>query len=216
MNSTNKLAFKILSASLLAAALSACGGHGSGANSNTTPTCSNPISINDPSLSPLTQQTDFPSAKFKLSKLQLYEVSQATGDSFTVSASSADQFSTVHVDCNGMNNSNETLLGLAAVPDSIDFTKDVQSSSDVALGVKLVGKDVTDSNVAEVSNSSQSNSFKFPIHLQQKSAGNGLSVTERYYLVSSTRLEGRIKTKDTTTQTGKPIVQYIQAVYDKN
>jgi hypothetical protein len=180
-------------------------------------TCSNPISLEDPSLLPVTERDALPKGKFKLSQMQLYMVYQSTNDSFVASAKESDRF-TVTLDCNGVydlkNESTGEVSGEFKVSDSVDLLGTMQSENQRVLEVKFEnGKLALARSYLSLAPPEKQQLGHMP--LERTQVGEDSYFTARAYAVSQSTIELRIKLEYPADRHGKRAIGFTRAVYDK-
>lgn len=200
--------------------------------------CENPIAIDDPAMTPVTQQSDFPKANFKLSVLQLYMIWESTNNSFAASASDSNHF-TAKVDCNGVSNlqndnfdrtytdadgarhhdqstHTERLSGDFKVAEGIDALSRIPAANQRMIEVKFRNGKVVlaDSRLISAPSSESSSSGK-KIVLDRMQVGADTYITYRIYLPSAKQIEIRAKIEMPADKDGKRVIEFGRAVYDQ-
>ena len=180
--------------------------------------CENPIIMNLPDRTPITNWRQIPPGTYKLEKIQAYTISHGNNNSYSFSADSENNF-TVNVDCNGVvHHDTSTFVDTVSGKFMIGTTVTPQSSNlspfERAIEVKFKNAKLISAESKVITakvGSTVTGTDKIPVNPIEVRTGTYILI--RVYLISKNVLDIRLKLSYPPDKQGNRIVQYGEGVY---
>ena len=198
--------------------------------------CENPIIMNLPDRTPITNWRQIPPGTYKLEKIQAYTISHGNNNSYSFSADSENNF-TVNVDCNGLNSLKNKNYDRTYTDSNGGVHHDTSTFVDTVSGKFMIGTTVTpqSSNLSPFERaievkfknaklisaeskvitakvgSTVTGTDKIPVNPIEVRTGTYILI--RVYLISKNVLDIRLKLSYPPDKQGNRIVQYGEGVY---